>query len=194
MTATPMRKSWLIQRLNRPRNWDANLGLQDNPFAFGGGLKDGGLSSEAMDLLRGVWSFDYMGSAEFEFGAVPKALNGLAELAGKKGGLSASSLPVDLSTVELPWDWPKGKPEPSGEATVYIVAPSGHLSEVKGRIAGWVKSAPRLKESLRLSDALVPTKEWHKETCGWLELDNGFLFFTDEAMFSAARDLFGVSA
>ena len=41
-------------------------------------MRNGGLSSEAMDLIRGIWAFDYMGAAEFEFGAVPKALQKIA--------------------------------------------------------------------------------------------------------------------
>jgi hypothetical protein len=68
--------SYLIQRLEEP--WGGMAQFKDNPFSFGGGLRNGGLSQEAMDLIRGIWSFDYMGSAEFEFGAVPEALNAIA--------------------------------------------------------------------------------------------------------------------
>ncbi len=32
------------------------------------------------------------------------------------------------------------------------------------------------------------------DTCGWLELDNGFLFFTDVEMWRRASGLFGVHA
>jgi hypothetical protein len=41
---TPMERSYLVQRLLRP--WPGA-----NHFAFGGGLKDGGLSAKAMTLL-----------------------------------------------------------------------------------------------------------------------------------------------
>lgn len=57
-----LKQTYLVQRLNRPTNG------YDNPFSFGGGLKNGGLSEDAMKLLRPIFSFDYMGSAEFEFG------------------------------------------------------------------------------------------------------------------------------
>ena len=43
-------------------------------------MRNGGLSNEAMDLIRGIWSFDYMGASEFEWGAIPKALGEIAKL------------------------------------------------------------------------------------------------------------------
>ncbi len=57
-----MRDSWLIQRLKPAYPGLVQLWV-DNPFAFGGGLRNGGLSGEAMNLLRGIFSFDYMGAA-----------------------------------------------------------------------------------------------------------------------------------
>lgn len=47
------------------------------PFAFGGGKVNGGISPDVMKLLNKVFSFDYMGSAEFEWGAVPTAIKSL---------------------------------------------------------------------------------------------------------------------
>ena len=43
-----------------------------NPFSFGAG--GGGISAEAKELLSNLFWFDYMGAAEYEFGAVPSAL------------------------------------------------------------------------------------------------------------------------
>ncbi len=64
-----MEQSYLIQRLLAPVDYTS--------LSFGGGLRNGGLSDKAMELLRGIWSFDYMGSAEFEYGAVQEALEKL---------------------------------------------------------------------------------------------------------------------
>lgn len=47
-----------------------------------------------------------------------------------------------------------------------------------------------------LSDVLRPDPtpdRYERRTAGWLELDNGFLFFTDESMWRATCDLFGVT-
>lgn len=74
---TEMKRTWLVQRLRKPYNHPA-FGA-DNPFSFGGGLRNGGLNDEAMGLLRGIFSFDYMGAAEFEFGAIPQAFDRLRE-------------------------------------------------------------------------------------------------------------------
>jgi len=67
-----MRSIWLIQRLKKPYQSNGQglekLGFKDNPFAFGVGLLNGGISPEAMDLTREIWRYDYMGSAEFEWG------------------------------------------------------------------------------------------------------------------------------
>ena len=73
-----LKESWLIQRLERPRTFKVQGKAVDNPFSFGGGYKNGGLTDEAMDLIRPIMSFDYMGAAEFEFGAVPETLSKIA--------------------------------------------------------------------------------------------------------------------
>ena len=72
-------RTWLIQRLQKPQPIRLNGIEVDNPFFFGGGLKNGGLSNEAMNLLRGIFRFDYMGASEFEWGAVPNALRNMAK-------------------------------------------------------------------------------------------------------------------
>ena len=71
-----MERTYLIQRLKKPVDFD-------NPFSFGGGLQNGGLSKNAMKLVRGIWSFDYMGCAEFEFGAIPESLGNIANYCTK---------------------------------------------------------------------------------------------------------------
>ena len=65
-----MRDSRLIQRLKTP----ANPENPHNPFAFGGGYRNGGLNQEVMTFIKGFCRFDYMGAAEFEWGAVPEGL------------------------------------------------------------------------------------------------------------------------
>ena len=151
---------YLVQRLKKP------LG-QSNPFAFGGGYKNGGLSEKAMDLLKNIFRFDYMGSAEFEWGAVPKAFQRLAE--------EQANLVTET------------------EGKVFILCPKEYVNEVKA----WVKLASigeegNLKESLGLQRAL--NKEKYADTLGWLCIDENqpFMFFVDETMFKDTCKLFGV--
>lgn len=158
-----MRRSYLVQRLNAPRS-------MDNPFSFGGGMRNGGLSDEAMDLLRGIFSFDYMGAAEFEFGAVPKALNNIVSQADSLRAFEVKT--------------------PSG--VVLAVAPQQWETEVGKRIRSWATGKEDGKESTRLSRALDPQGEHDSRTQGWLELDNGFAFFVNREMWAKFCALFGV--
>lgn len=179
-----MDRSWLVQRLNRPVG-------HDNPFSFGGGLKHGGLSDQAMDILRGVFSFDYMGAAEFEFGAVPEALQGLAKDAKQ---LIAFSFAIPIREVAP--DWRDKTPAPDGDVDVFVLCRKRDRDEVQARIRVWASEEYNrdLKEPTFLSSALRPSRDWHRDTAGWLELNNGFLFFADEDMWRACSAIFGVDA
>lgn len=184
-----MKSSWLVQRLDKPTTGRSVLGA-DNPFAFGGGLRNGGLSDEAMGLLREVFSFDYMGAAEFEFGAVPEALDGMAK---DHHLLTSDRAEVDLTTLAPDF---RDKTTYTGTAPVYVIARKAHVEEAKRRICEWAERgySSRLKEATHLDMALRPGRpDWHR-TEGWLELDNGFFFFTSETMFRGVADLFGVDA
>jgi hypothetical protein len=148
---------YLVQRLKKP------IG-QVNPFSFGGGYKNGGMSDEAMAILKEIFSFDYMGSAEFEFGAVPKAFQALTE--------EQANLVIET------------------EGKVFILCPKEYVNEAKA----WVKGASigqhrQLKESLGLQRALQ-----EGDTLGWLCIDenNPFMFFIDETMFNSMCKVFGV--
>ena len=171
MLRPKMVESYLIQRLHKPSNWNVAGKVIDNPFSFGGGLVNGGLSKDAMGLLRGIFSFDYMGSAEFEWGAVPAALAFLAEQA------SAGTLVA-------------GK-----EGDVFYVSPVAYEADVKKRIAALRENeyAWQKKEHCGLKDYFESKKEYAKANVGWLELDNGYVFFADKPMFDGFCRLFGVT-
>lgn len=181
-----MKRSWLVQRLKAPRS-GGFLGV-DNPFAFGGGLKNGGLSDEAMGLLREIFSFDYMGAAEFEFGAVPEALHAIANNAAR---YASFALPIPL--VDVPADWRDKDPAPGGDGVIYVLCRADDAAEVQERIRSWATSHRNdLKEPTRLATVLRPFHEWDSGVRGWLELDNGFFFFIDRAMWAATARLFGI--
>lgn len=174
---------WLIQRLKSPFKIPEgmeNVPLMQfaaaNPFAFGGGLANGGFSKEAMKALTGVFEFDYMGSAEFEWGAVPKAFRMLAE--GRKA----------LVAYEI-----EGLPRP-----VYVLAPKALQSEVTGylRVLGSERypEGVRLKETSQFYDALTPGAKdsYPVKTVAWLELDNPFFFTIDKTIFETMKAMFQV--
>jgi hypothetical protein len=183
---TDFRDPWLVQRLERPTG--PSIFGKDNPFAFGGGLRNGGLSGEAMDLLRPIFRFAYMGAAEFEFGAVPKALDYLA-----RHGAQLGSFTVSIPLKDVPKNWrDKGPQDIPGDGTVYVLARSDEADLVAESIRRMARRESRTKERVGLESALRPHNEWDRETVGWLALDPAFLFFTDAPSWQATCALFGV--
>lgn len=172
---TDFRDTRLVQRLQKPRGYV-------NPFSFGGGLKNGGLSDEAFDLLKNVVSFDYMGAAEYEFGAVPEAFNKIAKSV--------------LLWFEMSIGIKDGKVTTAKNADtyipVYIICSLNDAGSVKARILELAQNKCRLKMGSGFPGALIPRNEWDGDNCGWLELDNGFMFFTDHNMYVEMGKLFGV--
>jgi len=80
-----MKRSYLIQRLRKPMGINA---FKANLVSFG--ATNGRLSKEALELCHGCFDFDYMGAAEFEWGAVPEALATIHDSSlarGKIGGM-----------------------------------------------------------------------------------------------------------
>ena len=158
-----MIRSWLIQRLEKSHG---AIGT----WSFGGGLINGGLSKKAMAILKEIFSFDYMGSSEFEWGAVPAALNFIAQ----------QSL---LGAVI------------SGEVSnVYYICPKSYQKGVVELINTLLKdeSPLRLKEYCGLADRVNNPTEFNVDRVGWLELDNGFFFFIDKEMYEKTKQLFGL--
>lgn len=181
--------TYLVQRLEKPRGY-GKLGLMDNPFSFGGGLRDGGLNPEAMNLLRPIFGFDYMGAAEYEFGALPKALKALAE-----GELAFGSLEFrEEDVVECRKVSKKREPLPLHYYTVYYLCPKRYQKEVVKRIYEDAKGKLDIKNGYKqFSQTLRMDEErWPDDTIGWFELDNGFFYFVDKEAAEKTAALFGV--
>ena len=204
--------SHLIQRLNRPYNPESLAGKHGNPFAFGGGYKNGGLSDEAMDILKDIFSFDYMGAAEYEFGAVPKALSAMFK-AGQAGNIVTKEITVKAKPNK--YDFSKrfnregksdkyNKPAPKAcKKTVYVIAPQELLSHAEQVITDCatkdsynndIRDNPRLQSAL-FEEEYIEANNYRNArnvSVGWLELDNGFMFFTDKEMFEKCCKLFEI--
>lgn len=195
-----MKKSYLIQRLLKPivpveGKFDPSM------LAFGGGLKNGGLSDEAVKLFREVFSFDYMGSAEFEWGAVPKALEGIWNLRERYTAFRKtisyhyfSSFNYESNNYEDVLSNPKHL---RGKVTVGIICSKDDLQEVTNRIEAWAdddyfKQGGRLKETTLFPYACSGKDTSIRPYKGWLELDNGFFWFVDDEMFQKTAELFGI--
>lgn len=75
---------YLVQRCLPARNYQA-LGFRRNPFGYGG---------------MGAFELDYMGSAEFEFGAIPESYNRLYK-AGDAGNLGHGEVEINGKVIEF---------------------------------------------------------------------------------------------
>ncbi len=174
-----MEKSYLIQRLKTPVDTNNILSKIVNAFSFGGGLTNGGMSKEAMDLLSPIFSFDYMGASEYEWGVVPKVLERIVKNI-------KNYVPEKIEVAykyghEYSFLTEKKRGTKFGKNIVYILCPKEDISEIKDRISDWAIGKSETRDSIGLDASLaVPDKT---RVRGWLELDNGFLFFTDKEMF-----------
>jgi len=156
--------SHLIQRIEKPYGVPSDIDFSNT-------ISVDGLSTEAKTILKTIYRFDYMGSAEFEFGAIPTAFRFMAKQAHAKN-LVAGSV-----------------------GNVYYITPKPYEQEVKVRIERLRQDeySFRLKEWCGLKDALLPTKEsFGSKSIGWFEIDNGFMFFVDKEMFENSCNLFGI--
>lgn len=193
----PWDEPWLIQRLVKPMAYPEGHFMKgkDNPFVFGGGFRNGGLSNEAMDLLRPIFGFDYMGAAEFEFGAVPKAFQSL--IASAKD-LATSSFDMKLEKDAYWYSFDDRyyvKPKKGDVRTVYVIAHKDHHDDVKKYIKKLAsKDEPSLKEGASFRSGLFESKDpkesWLSKIQGWLDLDNCLMFFIDKDMFEKTWALF----
>jgi hypothetical protein len=61
------------------------------------------------------------------------------------------------------------------------------------RIRELAKNKIQCKRSHNFNTALDPVNEYDKETIGWLELDNGFMWFTDPEVYQDMASQFQVT-
>jgi hypothetical protein len=187
---------YLIQRLKKPFKQQSVLADLSNPFSFGGGLVNGGLSKDAMELLKDIWRYDYMGSAEFEWGAVPKSLQQIGEYS-INGNLTSFEFEVTSEVSDISYDFAKKRNKivkKKANAIVYVVCHKDFTEQIKGFITNMASKDKgyRLKESLNFKESICGF-EYHTDTVGWHDIDNHYLFFTDKEMFDKISVVFGLN-
>lgn len=188
-----MKRSINIQRLVEPLK-GSDGEVADNPFSFGSGYRNGGLPDDIMKMVSPIFGFDYMGAAEFEYGALPAAFNKMAEMA-EEGKLESFSVDVETSGDSHAW-----KDEAQGvcKDTVFVVCSAERKEEVTARIHGYARgedlTSLRTRESVRLESSIRIRAKGNRPPShiGWLELDNGYFFSVDEDKWKLFSSLFGV--
>lgn len=150
---------WLVQRMNR-------------------GLMHEGPISTPEHLQA-----DYMGSAEFEFGAVPKAFMSM-----KAQHLTQRAITVNAFETET---------------VLYVVAPVEQVSSLQQRFQAWFDGGLRSKENPYL-DRVITRKGWRRgETMSdedfarlpiaWWALKEKIFFSTEESIAKMWLDAMGAS-
>lgn len=197
---------YLIQRLNKRPDYKGFEGKANwNPFS-----NDRFLSEEARKIMHEICEFDYMGSAEFEWGAIPAALQWFA-LESQKGSLVTGIVQVAAYSLQ--------------QKVYYISATGGDQADTRLLIKllsdlGAEENEHELKERCNLrkylvyhgaKESLTPEelsreqRNWNvprfePQAVGWIVLgdDKGAenhglcMFFVDEIMFQSMCNLFGV--
>ena len=192
--------TWLIQALNAPRKTGH---FKVNPFAFGGG--GSGLKKETAEMLEEIWSPEYMGAAEYEFGAFTEALQQIVAHKDAKhlvAKVVQITGPVAAKSDNCSW-YSKG---PSKAKTfVYIIGNAGHLANIVAVIDSLLNGTEipqpyggpavvRLKSGICLWDALFSPAVHNGDVRfqGGLELDNGWFVFTNVEMFRKVCAMFDI--
>jgi hypothetical protein len=177
-----MQESYLIQRLELPYEIKEIKTPIQALAKFG--FSATGLKKEALDVLSEICIFDYMGSAEYEFGAIPKAL---ARMASNK------NLIESVKNIEYSFCAPfsKNGMSETGERIVYIIYDKTTELIVVERIKAFALGKEHTKERTQFNEALASYK-YAKNIVGWFDLDNAFMFFCDREMFKDFAKIFGL--
>lgn len=190
-----MRETYLTQRLRTPRPRGQHGPMAKAHRVFGGGML--GLAGKAWDVLDEVCTLDYMGAAEYEFGVLPRTLSAILE-EGHKGNLATFAFVLGPHERKLSWERQyksrDGKPfPPVGPVRLYGIAHKSVLNLVEERVRTLAKDDPNIKRGSQLTNSLDPISPFVREdpVVGWIELDNGFLFFSDEVMWRSFCKMFG---
>jgi hypothetical protein len=162
-----------------------------NPYSFG--LGGGGFSANIINSLLPIMNFDYMGAAEYEFGAVPKSISAMMEMTGDKE-IAQSVIQIDARKIKV---YDPGLSPFEGSSAVYIIGSMDNINEIETRVKLIIEDEENLsrysrKESsgIMLRDYCGAGKEirdgWKendaRSSISWLELDNGFFFSIDKNM------------
>jgi hypothetical protein len=196
-------RGWLLQVITRPPKSDKFSKLAQT-MSFGGG--GSGISKLAWDVLHELFGFEYMGSAEYEFGAPAKALEEIINLRKAKK-LVIGSITVDAKDIELN-KWSRGNsnydptvkkrgdkstlPKP-GDTPVYFICRKGDEDQVAKVIVLVARGKQQCKENPQGTQIFDPVADYDRKKIGWLSVTSGepFIAVTDKEIFDNIVKVFG---
>jgi hypothetical protein len=178
---------YLIQRMTKPRRGkDGKVFV--NPFNFGGGYVNGGFTDKAWEIIKEIVAFDYMGSAEFEFGDLPRSFFQIAKNHTDYMAfwLLINSTPVhficrkDMQTIVIEWL----KKLSLGKCHL---KEASHFQRAVGNLDKWDQDY--LDREKKKDPTFTP--HW-MQTIGWIDIEHHFMFFTDKEIYEQFVNLFRI--
>jgi hypothetical protein len=187
------RKEWLVQRMEKP------IGGFPSVFSFGGGRVNGGFTENAMAVLRSIVSFDYMGSAEFEWGSVPTAFRDLAN-SNDEGTLTSFTMTFDPNKCSKYYDSSRTGKRNTKPVKVYVICSKKELGKIKEFLTKLAETEMYLdtynKERLCLKEftyfAAVLRFPDQFKTVAWIELGYPAFWTVDKTIFNRMKDAYGL--
>jgi hypothetical protein len=173
-------KPYLVQRLNKPYKGDVTGPLQGLAKY---GLQANGLPENLREIMAQVCVFDYMGSSEYEFGEIPKALRALAK----------ASIELKQFSFTCPYEFKSWEPGRSkmGSKLIFVICKAKDQSDVIDAIKKMALGDEHCKERTECSGSFAES-EYQADTLGWLDLVHHYMFFKDHDMFKNFCTLFGM--
>ncbi len=163
----PMVRSWLIQRISKPTGvW--------NPFSFGGG--GGHFQDKLKEMTKSIYDYDYMGAAEFEWGAVPVSLGWINQ--------HAAECVAGVFQHDVGHKYP-----------IFYIVHRNFETPALERLYTWaMEPYSQTKEVILLHRVLTQSEDekYPSDIVGWHELNNHWMFFIDEEMWRASCEMLGV--
>jgi hypothetical protein len=185
---------YLMQRLLPPRE-KAGSPFDNAHRVFGGGML--GLSESAWDLMDQLCHIDYMGAAEFEFGALPEFMGSWQKRAEEGFDLWCFT----MKPGEYAPNWVRVSRRakrkllpPLQERIVYCIRPKkGKYGReyVEEQFRGVALGTVRGKEPANTGRALDPLESDYRKMSGWVVLNADCMIFVDEKMWRNFAELFG---
>jgi len=111
--------------------------------------------------IDSIVKFDYMGSAEFEWGALPKSLDNIRE--------NIKDYIYFNITI--------------GDKSITVFCKNSQESEVEEYLNGLSKNEMRLKEYSDFNNYIFPSEYFSSETDFWWDIENNLMFWKEDENF-----------
>ena len=192
-------KPYLVQILNQPYTVkNSELGKLANAFSFGCCGQES-FGKEAMEMIGQLWSWEYMGAVEYEFGEAPKAMKKICDYVIEKeyfAGYIEIEHPESVCNEHGGVDvWNKKNPKLI-TSKVFILCHKLHASYVTEFIWKVANSQQRItRDYTNIAIALYKGEKkllYSSIAIGGLNLDNAFIYLTYEPSIQKMIEMFGL--